>query len=106
MRLSQILSNRDFWLTEPISDKTIPQEAILSHTWRDKTRELNFEDMEGGSPRDKGGYEKIEFCSKQATRDGLQYLWRAKVCYADVSISKRKRDGTSVENVGRSLSEQ
>jgi hypothetical protein len=120
MCLLETLPNGDFRLTQKSLDNVIPPYAILSHTWRDASQEVIFEDMVQGSGKNKAGYKKIRFCSEQASWDGLQYFWvdsccimkssdselsesinsmfqwyqQAEKCYvylADVSTTKRKR---------------
>ncbi|MCJ1334506.1 hypothetical protein MMC10_011218 [Thelotrema lepadinum] len=75
MRLLEILPNGDFRLTKKLLDDTIPQYAILSHTWGNESEEVMFEDMIGGTGREKAGSRKIKFCGEQAASDGLQYFW-------------------------------
>ena len=127
MRLLEILPNGDFRLTKKLLDDTIPQYAILSHTWGNESEEVMFEDMIGGTGREKAGSRKIKFCGEQAASDGLQYFWvdsccvkkssdselseslnsmfrwycRARKCYvylSDVSIRKRKRGDKETQN--------
>ncbi|KAF2842563.1 hypothetical protein M501DRAFT_1022519 [Patellaria atrata CBS 101060] len=72
--------------------------------WRDD--EVFFEDLGSDTYKEKGGFQKIEFCAKQAAQDQLQYFWRSKAinsmfhwyrnatkCYvylSDVSVSTTK----------------
>ncbi|KUJ11938.1 HET-domain-containing protein, partial [Mollisia scopiformis] len=59
----------------------VPAYAILSHTWGDE--EVIFQDMEAGADSktvSKAGWEKIQFCAKQAAADGLQYFWVDTCC--------------------------
>jgi hypothetical protein len=124
MRLLEQLSNGDFALTEKLNGNPIPPYAILSHTWG--SQEVTYEEMVEGSGRNKAGHAKIEFCGKQAARDGLRYFWvdsccikkssdselseslncmfrwyqRAEKCYvyiSDVSTKKRKRQSEEME---------
>jgi uncharacterized membrane protein len=53
------------------NDSDIPRYAILSHTWGADTEEVIFNDLKKGTGKNKAGYNKIEFCRKQATSDGL-----------------------------------
>lgn len=54
--------------------KLIPPYAILSHRWSDS--ETLIEDIRNESYEEKEeGYRKLQFCAKQAARDGLQYFW-------------------------------
>ena len=129
MRLLQCQSNGGFRLTGRIADDDIPRYpyAILSHTWGPESEEVIFEDLAGGSARDKAGYRKIQFCGEQAMKDGLHYFWvdsccikksndpeltesinsmfrwyqRAEKCYvflSDVSASKMKRGDDNAQN--------
>jgi len=60
----------------------VPAYAILSHTWGKE--EVTFQDMEAGADMrktgNKAGWEKIQFCAKQAAADGLQYFWIDTCC--------------------------
>jgi hypothetical protein len=67
----------------------LPSYAILSHTWYiDNSKEVTFQDLEAGRAQDKAGYgyNKIQFCARQATADGLQYFW-VDTCCIDKSSS-------------------
>ncbi|KAL5371372.1 hypothetical protein DPSP01_014308 [Paraphaeosphaeria sporulosa] len=54
--------------------------AILSHTWGAEGEEVTFEDLANDAGGTKPGYEKIEFCGKQAEQDGLHYFWIDTCC--------------------------
>jgi hypothetical protein len=84
MRLLEVLPNGDFRLTGNLLDNSIPPYAILSHTEDDNNQEVTFEDMDEGSGRDKAGYEKIEFCGRQAAKDGLQYFWGGQLLHQEI----------------------
>ena len=56
----------------------VPAYAILSHTWGKD--EVSFQEVEAGIGKDKAGWEKIQFCAKQAAADGLQYFWADTCC--------------------------
>ena len=58
----------------------IPRYAILSHTWGSDADEVTFQDLMDGTGTDKAGYNKLRFCSEQATRDGLRYFWVNSCC--------------------------
>jgi hypothetical protein len=58
----------------------IPLYAILSHTWGADEDEVTFSDLKTGSGKSKAGYDKIEFCGQQASKDGLQYFWVDTCC--------------------------
>lgn len=80
MRLLQYSDSGEFILTRAFaSNEEIPPYAILSHTWEDG-QEVSFQDLMDGSGKDKTGYNKIQFCSQQAERDGLQYFWVDTCC--------------------------
>jgi hypothetical protein len=79
MRLLEQKDNGDICLTEDII-KDIPAYAILSHTWGKKEEEVTFKDFKEGSGKTKAGYQKIQFCAKQAKRDGLRYFWVDTCC--------------------------
>jgi hypothetical protein len=60
---------------------SLPSYAILSHTWEaDEADELTFQDTMNGLGRSKAGYRKIQFCSEEAKRDGLQFFWVDSCC--------------------------
>jgi hypothetical protein len=65
-------------------DNEIPPYAVLSHTWG--AEEVTFKDLMEDTGKNKAGYEKIEFCRKQAVRDGLLYFW-VDTCCIDKSSS-------------------
>ncbi|KIM94556.1 hypothetical protein OIDMADRAFT_184255 [Oidiodendron maius Zn] len=69
---------------EDFRDDKVPPYAILSHTWlRDqdgKELEPTYEDLINGTGKEKLGYKKIQFCSKQASNDGLRYFWVDSCC--------------------------
>jgi hypothetical protein len=65
-------------------DNDIPRYAILSHTWG--VEEVTFKDIMEGTGENKAGYEKIEFCRKQAASDGFSYFW-VDTCCIDKSSS-------------------
>ena len=56
---------------EFLSNDITPPYAILSHTWREG-EEVTFQDLIGGTGKNKSSYDKIRFCGKQAERDGLR----------------------------------
>lgn len=60
----------------------VPAYAILSHTWGKE--EVTYQDMEANADVSKtiskAGWEKIQFCAKQAAADGLQYFWIDTCC--------------------------
>lgn len=79
------LLKENFSLVE-YNDDDIPPYAILSHTWGTDSKEVAFKDPMEGTGKNKAGYNKIEFCCKQAASDGLQYFW-VDTCCIDKSSS-------------------
>lgn len=67
-------------------DDDIPHYAILSHTWGADGEEVTFKDLMEGTSRNKAGYQKLEFCRKQAAMDDLQHFW-VDTCCIDKSSS-------------------
>jgi hypothetical protein len=64
----------------------IPRYAILSHTWGADGEEVTFREFMEGTGKNKAGYEKIEFCRKQAASDAIQFFW-VDTCCIDKSSS-------------------
>ncbi len=101
MRLLQSDGDGNLSLTEFLEDN-VPEYAILSHRWG--AEEITFKDLTDGTSKDKAGYGKIQFCGKQARRDGLQYFWVDTCCidksnavefqYAINSMFRWYRDAT------------
>jgi hypothetical protein len=79
MRLLERKDDGEFSLTKDIV-KDIPRYAILSHTWGDDDEEVTYKDFGEGLGKSKVGYQKIQFCGEQATRDGLRYFWVDTCC--------------------------
>jgi hypothetical protein len=79
MRLLQVNENGEFSLTKDIINNTSLY-AILSHTWGDDDKEVNFKDLTEGSGKTKAGYRKLRFCAEQAAGDGLQHIWVDTCC--------------------------
>ncbi len=77
MRLLEREPNGNIKFSEFIG-KPVPTYAILSHTWEDE--EVSFQELEAGKGRDKAGWKKIEFCSKQANIEGVRFIWVDTCC--------------------------
>ncbi|KAH7418739.1 kinesin light chain 1 [Cadophora sp. MPI-SDFR-AT-0126] len=77
MRLLQCDTDGAFSLTQ-FAENDIPKYAILSHRWG--AEEVTYNDLLDGTGKSKAGYGKIQFCGKQARRDGLQYFWVDTCC--------------------------
>jgi len=59
-----------------IDDGKIPRYAILSHTWG--REEVKFQDLYPTSRpgvQQKIGYQKIDYCCRQAIEDGIAWAW-------------------------------
>ncbi|KAH7122343.1 hypothetical protein B0J11DRAFT_463994 [Dendryphion nanum] len=85
MRLLRLEDDGEFSLTEYLGNN-IPRYAILSHTWGADDEEFTFKDLVKGTGKSKVGYSKIQFCAKQAAKDGLQFFW-VDTCCIDKSSS-------------------
>ncbi|KAI9782330.1 MAG: hypothetical protein M1839_005203, partial [Geoglossum umbratile] len=75
----RLLHIGDLGLAEFVGND-IPRYAILSHTWGADHEEVTFKDMIDGTGNAKAGYRKIQFCEKQAAKDGLQFFWVDTCC--------------------------
>lgn len=58
----------------------VPPYAILSHTWGAEDDELTFDDIKGGSGKDKAGYQKVLFCGRRAQEEDLSIFWVDSCC--------------------------
>ena len=79
MRLLKVEPDGTFSLIRA-NAKKIPRYAILSHTWEADDQEVTFQDFVDGLGERKAGYRKIRFCGKQASLDGIQYIWVDSCC--------------------------
>ncbi|KAI0902947.1 hypothetical protein F4823DRAFT_620460 [Ustulina deusta] len=79
MRLLKVQGSGNASLTEDLQGN-IPAYAILSHTWESDNQEVRFHDIREQIAHTKNGYKKIDFCQKQADKDGLQYFWVDTCC--------------------------
>lgn len=85
MRLLRIDGEDRFSLVG-FTGQDVPPYAILSHTWGPDHEEVTFQDVINNRGREKAGYDKIRFCQRQATNDGLEYFW-IDTCCIDKSSS-------------------
>jgi hypothetical protein len=60
----------------------IPPYAILSHTWGKAADEVKLQDLNDVNVEEKRGYQKIDYCCKQALKDGLQWVWVDTLVYS------------------------
>ncbi|KAK7187899.1 ankyrin repeat protein [Paraphaeosphaeria sporulosa] len=98
------------WTKNHISNKEVPNYAILSHTWKDE-QEVTFDDLksiDNAKERDSQrseGYRKLRFCAQQAKQDGLNYFW-VDTCCIDKSNSAELQEAINsmfrwYQNAGR-----
>ncbi|OTA94642.1 hypothetical protein M434DRAFT_42298, partial [Hypoxylon sp. CO27-5] len=80
MRLLKIRSNGDIELTGEYTNADVPRYAILSHTWGTDDQEVNFQDITSGKGFKKDGYQKLKFCARKATANGIHYFWVDTCC--------------------------
>ena len=67
------------FILEEFKPSATPQVyAILSHRWLDG--EVLFKDIENGTAESKAGFSKLEFCARQAAKDGIVYFWVDTCC--------------------------
>ncbi|ETN44126.1 uncharacterized protein HMPREF1541_10676 [Cyphellophora europaea CBS 101466] len=79
MRLVKHDGHGSFDLTKDLFDD-IPPYAVLSHTWGEDEDEVTFDDLEKGTAASKSGFEKLQFCAKQAADDHLEHFWVDTCC--------------------------
>jgi hypothetical protein len=65
---------------------SIPNYAILSHTWG--TDEVSFQDMQAGAFRTKLGFEKINYTCTEARKRGLRWAWVDTCCVDKTSSAE------------------
>lgn len=80
MRLLKLEDDGQLSLTKDLSNDDLPPYAILSHTWGHDDQELTFQDVTRNIGKQKVGYQKIQFCGKQAISDGVQCFWVDTCC--------------------------
>lgn len=80
MRLLKYNDDGELSLTNGFVSSKIPEYAILSHTWGLDTEEVTYKDLIDGTGKNKVGYQKIQFCGEQASRDDLHHLWVDTCC--------------------------
>jgi hypothetical protein len=89
IRLLQRKPDGEIVFREPTSGE-VPAYAILSHTWGEE--EVIYQDLEKGKDKsktvNKAGWRKLQFCAKQAAKDGLEYFWVDTCCIDKKSSSE------------------
>jgi hypothetical protein len=85
MRLLRITGDGDLQFTNDIiRKKDVPPYAILSHTWGEQ--EVLYNDLTSSdsvtdiSENKREGWGKLQFCARQAKRDGLEHFWVDTCC--------------------------
>jgi hypothetical protein len=63
MHLLRVDENSEFSLTDNLIN-SIPLYAILSHTWGEEYKEVNFTDLTSGPKKTKARYKKLELSMK------------------------------------------
>lgn len=81
-----LLLNTGTFEIEEFTDYTVPQYAILSHTWG--KGEVTFQDMNGADAKNKKGYTKPEQCCSVAKDNGFQYVWIDTCCIDKTSSAE------------------
>ncbi|KAK5111411.1 hypothetical protein LTR85_012141 [Meristemomyces frigidus] len=75
-----------YHLTRDLSDAELSEPqykyAILSHRWGPDEEEVTYDDVVNriGTSKPGTGFEKIRFCVRQATQDGLRHFWMDTCC--------------------------
>jgi hypothetical protein len=87
MQLLKIDAGGDFNLDELNSGATQPY-AILLHVWGKNDEEVTFRDLVDNTGKQKVGYDKIDFCAKQAKEDGIEYFWVDTCCINKLSSAE------------------
>ncbi|KAK0632638.1 hypothetical protein B0T14DRAFT_533039 [Immersiella caudata] len=91
-----LLNSRIRELRQFISDNDVPPYAILSYAWGDEGVTFDGWQALATYPKDivcKRGYEQIDLTCQQAAKEELDWVWKAKVCYAyliDVPFTNSK----------------
>lgn len=73
-----VTTSTDLSLTEYFPPSIPPRYAILSHRWGHD--EVTLEDFKTGVAKTKAGYEKLEFCARQAAKHGIDHFWVDTCC--------------------------
>ncbi|RYO78654.1 hypothetical protein DL766_000061 [Monosporascus sp. MC13-8B] len=121
----RLLNSCTWEMKEFVSDAHVPPYAILSHTWGSTEDECSFQEWQhlpAPAIKQKKGFQKIEYCCRQAAKDGLgccidkassaeltetinsMFRWyrNAEICYAYLSdVSKLGRASTVHQKLER-----
>jgi hypothetical protein len=77
-------------ILETVVDGSTPY-AILSHRWLPDAEEITYDDLRGqrtNNPilQEKQGWQKLEYCRRQARQDGLRYIWVDTCCISTSTL--------------------
>lgn len=72
------LLNVNTYTLEAFEGSGPPRYAILSHKWEED--EISCYELLTGEFRHKRGFQKVDFCCKQARQDNLRYIWVDTFC--------------------------
>lgn len=86
--LNESTNELDISLEEFSSD--VPPYAILSHQWGRTRDEVSYQDFMGPhtAAKAKKGYRKIDYCCRQALKDGYEYSWVDTCCIDKTSSAE------------------
>ncbi|RYP37446.1 hypothetical protein DL767_002919 [Monosporascus sp. MG133] len=87
----RLLNSCTWEMKEFVSDSHIPPYAILSHTWGSTEDECSFQEWQqlpAPAIKQKEGFRKIEYCCRQAAKDGLEWVWIDTCCIDKVSSAE------------------
>ena len=87
MRLIKDEGQGNLRLVEYRENET-PRYPTLSHIWGAENEEVTYKDFLKGTNEGKAGWQKIEFCRKQAAVDGLQHFWIDTCCIDKASSAE------------------
>ncbi|KDR67568.1 hypothetical protein GALMADRAFT_258246 [Galerina marginata CBS 339.88] len=82
----RLLDVHQLKLKEFFDEKTQPQYAILSHTWREG--EVSLQDLSTPAANAMAGFSKIKRCCELAIQDGFNYVWIDTCCIDKTSSSE------------------
>lgn len=84
-----LLNASTYVLEQFMNEKTIPEYAILSHTWG--AGEVTYQELSGNLTQltqKKAGFRKIQMTCTQAIADGLEYCWVDTCCIDKTSSAE------------------
>ncbi|KAI0427891.1 heterokaryon incompatibility protein-domain-containing protein [Xylaria sp. FL1042] len=76
-------------IREFVSSDDIEHFAILSHTWGpDEVTLQDWQNLSTAELELKGGYRKVDYCCKQAVKDGYDWVWLDTCCIDKTSSAE------------------